>query len=181
MPCLPSHWDQTKTHANGATSRIQKELITPLATSLLCGHEEGRLPRWKDGLSRAVMHGSTPSRRSEREVGKKRSGDGNPGAMTSRCGADEAPGAPDAEGSAIGGADGVSIRVAYRSDAYERTSLTGGWKLLEQGPEVRVLLGSAQVECRLSSAPPISMQLLCAGRAGLPIRVKAHCLLGAFR
>ncbi len=72
---------------------------------------------------------------------------------------------------------GVSIRVAYRtSNACERTSLTGGWKLLEQGPEVRVLLGIAQVECRLSSAPPISMQSLCVGWTGLPIRVKAHCL-----
>ena len=71
---------------------------------------------------------------------------------------------------------GVSIRVAYRkSNACERTSLTGGWKLLEQGPEVSLLLSVAQVECRLSSAPPISMQSLCVCLTGLPIRVKAHC------
>ena len=138
---------------------------------------EGRLPRWKDGLTRSFAHGSTPSRLEERRKGAKRSGVGNPGAMTSRCSADEAPGHLVCV-SSVGRCSGVSIRVAHRISACERTSSTDEWKLLEQGPEVSLLLWFAQVECRLSSAPPISMHLLCAGWAGLPIRVKAHCPCG---
>ena len=113
----------------------------------------------------------------QRRKGAKRSGVGNPGAMTSRCSADEAPGHLVCM-SSVGRCSGVSIRVAHRISACERTSSTDEWKLLEQGPEVSLLLRFAQVECRLSSAPPISMHLLCAGWAGLPIRVKAHCLCG---
>ena len=60
--------------------------------SLSCLQGEGRLPGWKDGLGRSFAHGSTPSRLEERRKGAKRSGVGNPGAMTSSCSADEAPG-----------------------------------------------------------------------------------------
>ncbi|QNI76702.1 hypothetical protein SynSYN20_02022 [Synechococcus sp. SYN20] len=41
-------------------------------------------------------------------------------------------------------------------------------RLLEQGPEVSLLLLITQVECRLSKAPPISMSIVCANSAPLP-------------
>ena len=45
--------------------------------------EEGRPSRWKDGLARSLMHGSTRHFRKER--GSKRLAVGNPGAIGSRC------------------------------------------------------------------------------------------------
>jgi hypothetical protein len=71
------------------------------------------------------------------------SGYGVPGAMTSRCAAVYLLRAPVAVQ--------VECRFAWRtkSSAYERTSLTVGWKLLEQGPESQ--LASAAVSGGVSA------------------------------
>lgn len=45
------------------------------------------------------------------------------------------------------------------------------------GRKVRLLLGFAGVECRLSSAPPISMALLSTRGGSVGIGQIAHCLL----
>ena len=63
------------------------------------------------------------------------SGVAAPGAIGSRGVADEAPGHLGNEDLAYGTVQvGVSIGLAFRSPR-QRTSLTDGWKLLEQGPE----------------------------------------------
>ena len=84
-------------------------------------------------------------------LGKERveaSGSRRPGAMDSSVGS-FSPRAPETVQ--------VERRLAWRTIACPpKDQPRSLLRLLEQGPEVSLLLPSAQVECRLSSAPPIA-------------------------
>ena len=72
------------------------------------------------------------------------------------------------------GASGASIGVADLCVPAKGPTLVC-LRLLEQGPEVSVLLRATQVECLPSWAPPISMLTLSSPRSWVAIGVKAHC------
>ena len=61
----------------------------------------------------------------------------------------------------------VERRLAWRTIACHQRTNRSWLRLLEQGQKVSLLLRSVPVECRLSSAPPISMDLLSTVRASL--------------
>ena len=119
--------------------------------------EEGRLPGWEDGLRRSFVHDSTPSLQ-KREEGAKRL------AMASL--------GPSCLGvrlmrlrGTLGGAVECPKGPASRmGDCWSR------------GQKVSLLLELAQVECRLSSAPPVSMHVVLVSMATKAIGIKAHCL-----
>ena len=73
------------------------------------------------------------------------------------------------------GASGASIGVADLCAPAKGPTLVC-LRLLEQGPEVSVLLRATQVECLPSWAPPISMLTLSSPRSWVAIGVKAHCI-----
>ena len=124
------------------------------------------LPGGRDGLARSFVHCSTHHFRKER--GSKRLAVGNPGAIGSRC-------------------DAGLLRGTYercRGESTDQTTinvvtdevLTFGLKSWSRGQKVRLLLLFAQVECRPSWAPPISMDILSTRQRLMAIRVNAHCL-----
>ena len=72
----------------------------------------------------------------------------------------------------------VGCRLTWRTAQClpkDRASRLGG-NCWSRGQKVSLLLSFAQVECRLSSAPPISMTTLSTQIAVLPTRCLAHCL-----
>ena len=104
------------------------------------------------------------------ERGSKHLAGGNPGAIGSRC-------------------DAGLLRGTYercRGESTDQTTiivitdevLTFGVKSWSRGQKVRLLLLFAQVECRPSLAPPISMDILSTRQWLMAIRVNAHCLRG---
>ena len=126
------------------------------------------LPGGRDGLARSFVHCSTRHFRKER--GSKRLAVGNPGAMTSRCVA-LYPRVTFSRGD-------VGCRLTWRTAQClpkDRASRLGG-NCWSRGQKVSLLLSFAQVECRLSSAPPISMTTLSTQIAVLPTRCLANCL-----
>ena len=76
--------------------------------------------------------------------------------------------------------DAMECRSTWRTGCLpvEGPASRIGWKLLEQGAEtVRKLLRSDWVECRLSLAPPISMNPVLVSWPAKTMSMKAHCLI----
>ena len=128
---------------------------------------EGRPSRWKDGLPRSFVHGSTPSLQMN-DVGRSDLAMASLGPCVQVCGV-VSPGH-------LSRGD-VGCRLTWRTAQClpkDRASRVGG-NCWSRGQKVSLLLSFAQVECRLSSAPPISMTTLSTQIAVLPTRCLAHC------
>ena len=70
-------------------------------------------------------------------------------------------------------------RLVWRTSLSRQTKRSRmGWKVGAGARKVRLLLWIAQVECRLSSAPPISINILWSADANKAISFDAHCLTG---
>ena len=125
-------------------------------------------PRWKRRPSSLVCAWFNPSLQKRKRV--EASGCWQPwGHDVQVCGVDT-PGH-------LSGGD-VGCRLTWRTAQClpkDRASRLGG-NCWSRGQKVSLLLSFAQVECRLSSAPPISMTTLSTQIAVLPTRCLAHCL-----
>ena len=123
-----------------------------------------------DLISTCIALGDHRGNGTERER-SKRLACGNPGAIGSRCEAGLL------RGTSTDGAE--ECRLIRRPSV---SSQTKGFRLgrncWSRGQKVRLLLGSAAVECRPSLAPPISMHSLSSAHAHKAISCRAHCLLG---
>ena len=125
-------------------------------------------PRWKRRPSSLVCAWLKPSLQKKR--GSKRLAGGNPGTIGARCD--------------VGLLRGTYERCRGESTAQTTISvitdevLTFGLESWSRGQKVRLLLLFAQVECRPSWAPPISMDILSTRQRLMAIRVNAHCLRG---
>ena len=130
------------------------------------------ISRWKDGLSRSFVH-AQPFRSVDLIVRGEASGWWHPGAMGPGVG-------PVSYGAPVHGAEESRlIRRPSVSSQTKRPRLGGNcWS---RGQKVSLLLGFAQVECRPSWAPPISMHSLSSAMRPTAISCRAHCLLGAAR
>ena len=125
------------------------------------------------GLNRSLVHGSTRHVICRGRV--EASGCGIPGAMTSRGGADAAPGHLRQFVAAL--TMQWSVDRPGAPDVCLSKDQPHGWveTVGAGGRKVRKLLRSGWVECRLSSAPPISMNPVLVSRPAMAMSMKAHC------
>jgi len=110
--------------------------------------EEGRPSRWRDGLARSFVHGST--HHCWREKGSKLLARGALGPFALGVGS-FSPRAPETVQ--------MERRMAWRIWCVPNQTTNPGhfWDCWSRGQKVSLLLGSARLDRRLSWTPPISM------------------------
>ena len=129
--------------------RVAKKHFTP--------KQEGRPSRWKDGLARSFVHGSTTLQKEKsKHLAWWQLGPLSPGVQLKL-------GAPEAKKLRPTGRCTLECRLKWRfAHLVKRPASRVGGNCWSRGRNIRLLLGSAAVECRPSWAPQISIDILSA-------------------